>query len=182
MLHSNLFSSTHTLLIRMRIHRTVSDSIITNILESRSKRKTSTSSLLFIILIIELIHIFTNTINQFLSRQRHFNNLIILLEVHLLDRILNRVGNGECPRHRTVLRLRYQFSQLIILITRIHGRHQISIIGVVEDGNVLCLRLYSLVSHHTRRDLSKLLRSPISVVSEFQLVLAFSTSLVNHLA
>ena len=70
--------------------------------------------------------------------------MIVLLEVQLLDGVLDRLGHSESPGDRAVLGLADVLAEIVLLqtaltrctITRIHGRHQVTQVGVVvhRDG------------------------------------------------
>ena len=85
----------------------------------------------------------TDAVNQLLSGESDLHDLVVLLEVQLLDGVLNGHGGGESPRHSAVLRLADVLAEGVLLqttltehiVARVHGRHQVTQVGVVVHGN-----------------------------------------------
>ena len=85
----------------------------------------------------------TDAVNQLLSGESDLHDMLVRREVQLLDGVLNGHGGGESPRHRAVLRLADVLAEGVVLqttltehiVARVHGRHQVTQVGVVVDGN-----------------------------------------------
>ena len=133
----------------------------------------------------------TDAVNQLLSGESDLHDLVVLLEVQLLDGVLNGHGGGESPRHSAVLRLADVLAEGVLLqttltehiVARVHGRHQVTQVGVVVDGNHgRHGGLDSRVSLLGGGDLLELIGMPVSVEGELHSILHHLIPLVDLLA
>ena len=103
----------------------------------------------------------TDAVNQLLSGESDLDDLVVLLEVHLLDGVLNGHGGGESPSDRAVLRLADVLAEGVLLqttltehiVARVHGsvihtHLTADSIELVEDGVDEALLTHSLVPFH----------------------------------
>ena len=85
----------------------------------------------------------TDAVNQLLSGESDLHDMLVRREVESIVEAIDCVGHDESPRHRAVLRLADVLAEGVLLqttltehiVARVHGRHQVTKVGVVVHGN-----------------------------------------------
>ena len=84
-----------------------------------------------------------DAVNQLLNGESDLHDRFVRREVESIVEAIDCVGHDETPRHRAVLRLADALTERVLLqttlteyiVARVHGRHQVTQVGVVVDGN-----------------------------------------------
>ena len=85
----------------------------------------------------------TDAVNQLLSGESDLHDMLVRREVESIVEAIDCVGHDESPGDRAVLRLADALTERVLLqttltehiVARVHGRHQVTQVGVVVDGN-----------------------------------------------
>ena len=84
-----------------------------------------------------------DAVNQLLSGESDLHDMLVRREVESIVEAIECVGHSESPRHSAVLGLADVLAESVLLqttltehiVARVHGRHQVTQVGVVVDGN-----------------------------------------------